>query len=75
LSDRPEGILIRMLRWIDAGIGRLLERAGRTEQQIGVTQKSIDRIVETLDRIEGRLEQIEQRLPPRGGTADRGQPN
>ena len=65
MSDRPEGVLLRMLRWIDSGVGRLLERMGRTEQQVGTAQLSIGRILEQLDRIERRLEDIERRLPPR----------
>ena len=67
MSDRPEGVLVRMLRWIDSGVGRLLERMGRTEQQVGTAQLSISRIFEQLDRIERRLEDIERRLPPRAG--------
>lgn len=65
MSDRPEGVLVRMLRWVDSGVGRLLERTGRTEQQVDKTQLAIGRIIEQLNRIEKRLEDIERRLPPR----------
>ena len=63
MSDRPEGILVRMLRWIDSGVGRLLERTGRTEQQVDIARLSIDRIINQLERIERRLDSIERRLP------------
>ena len=66
MSDRPEGVLVRMLRWVNSGVGRLLEKkTGRTEQQVDKTQLAIGRIIEQLNRIEKRLEDIERRLPPR----------
>jgi hypothetical protein len=65
MSDKPDGLVVRLLRWIDSGISRLIERTGRTEQQAWATQLSVNQIVATLARIEARLDQIEQRLPPR----------
>ncbi len=64
MSDRPEGLVVRMLRWIDAGIAKLIERVSRTEQQAAVTQVSLQQVVATLARIEARLERIERSLPP-----------
>ncbi len=64
MSDKPESMIVRMLRWIDAGLSRLIERAARTEQEVVVTQLSMKRVVATLERIEARLDQIERRLPP-----------
>jgi hypothetical protein len=40
MSDRPEGVLVRMLRWIDSGVGRLLERMGGTEQQVATAHST-----------------------------------
>lgn len=65
MSDKPEGVIVKMLRWIDAGISRLMERVGRTEQQTAVTQLSMKQVLTTLERIEAKLDQIERRLPPR----------
>lgn len=64
MSDRPEALVVRMLRWIDSGISRLMERVGYTEKQAAVTQISLKQMTDTLERIEARLEQIERRLPP-----------
>lgn len=64
MSDRPEGLIVRMLRWIDAGINRLMERIGHTERQAAITQVSLQQIAGTLERIEARLTRIERRLPP-----------
>ena len=64
MSDIPENLIVRMLRWIDAGISRLMERIGRTEQQTAVAQLSMKQVLAILERIEARLDQIERRLPP-----------
>ena len=64
MSDRPETVIVKMLRWIDSGISRLMERVRQTEQQTAVTQISMKQVMETLDRIEARLDRIERRLPP-----------
>jgi hypothetical protein len=64
MSDKPETLIVRMLRWIDSGISRLMERVGYTEQQAAVTQVSLQHILATLARIEARLDRIERRLPP-----------
>jgi hypothetical protein len=64
MSDKPENLIVRMLRWIDSGISRLMERVGHTEQQAAVTQTSLKEMAATLERVEARLDQIERRLPP-----------
>ena len=74
MSDKPEGALVRMLRWIDSGVGRLLERTGRTEQQVGTAQLAIGQVIKQLDRIEKRLDDIERRLPPPAATRISGLP-
>ena len=61
MSDRPEGVLVRMLHWINSGVGRLLEPTGRTEQQVGIAQLAIAQIISRLDRIEERLDDIQRR--------------
>ena len=52
MSGRPEGVVVRMLRWIDSAISRLLKRI----RQTAATQLSMGRIVATLERIDARLE-------------------
>jgi len=64
MSDKPDSVIVRMLRWIDSGVSRLMERVGHTEQQAAVTQISLKEIAATLERIEARLDHIERRLPP-----------
>jgi len=65
MSDKGETTIVRMLRWIDTGVGRLMERVGRTEQQTAVTQIELKAVMESLARIEARLGAIEQQLSPR----------
>ena len=65
MSDQPDTLMVRMLRWIDSGVPRLMERVGRTEQAVSVTQVFTKKITTTLERIGARLDQIEQRLPPK----------
>ena len=70
MSDKTDNAIVRMLRWIDAGVSRLVERVARTEQQTAVTSIELTRVLESLARIESRLEAIEQRLartPSAGG--------
>ena len=62
MSDRPENTIVRMLRWIDAGIARLIERVSRTEQQSSVAQLSLQEVLAALERIETRLDRIERQL-------------
>ena len=64
MSDKSESVIVKMLRWIDSGLSRLMERVRQTEQQTAVTQLSLKQVVEMLERIEARLERIERRLPP-----------
>ena len=64
MSDKPESLIVRMLRWIDSGVSRLMERVGQTERQTAATQLALGRVMEALGRIEARLERIERRLPP-----------
>ena len=64
MSEKSESVIVKMLRWIDSGVSRLMERVRQTEQQTAVTQISLKQVVETLARIEGRLDRIERRLPP-----------
>ena len=65
MSDKLEGVVVKMLRWIDSGVSRLMERVRQTEQQTAVTQLSLKQVMETLDRIDARLDRIEQRLLPK----------
>ena len=65
MSDKPESVVVKMLRWIDSGISRLMERVRQTEHQTAVTQLSLKHVVDMLERIEARLDRIEQRLPPK----------
>ena len=64
MSDKSESVIVKMLRWIDSGVSRLMERVRQTEQQTAVTQVSLKQVMETLERIEARLDRIERRLPP-----------
>ena len=42
----PQKGLVRVLRWIDAGIRRLLEWVGQTEHQMGTTQIAVNQIIQ-----------------------------
>src|SRR5438270_7956468 len=53
MSDKPDSVIVRMLRWIDSGVSRLMERVGHTEQQAAVTHISLKEIAATLQRIDG----------------------
>ncbi|HYZ63400.1 MAG TPA: hypothetical protein VE650_13185 [Acetobacteraceae bacterium] len=65
MSDKPENTIVRMLRWIDSGVARLIERVGRTEQQTSIAQLSLQEVRTALERIEARLERIERSLTDR----------